>query len=126
MVQDTAVDLEWRTDPDPTAVPVAAMVETIVGCKWSVRLLWLLADDVNRPSELLRAVPGLSHKVMNERLRKMMRFGIVRRIVQGEKPPLEVSYVLTPFGQRFMRILAEVRRLQEAADRGEFVQKTDA
>src|SRR5687768_13271567 len=104
--------------PDDDAVPVAAMVESIVGCKWSVRLLQLCADGHRRPSALLRACPGLSAKVMNERLRKMTRFGIVRRAVFGEKPPVEVQYRLTPFGRRFMRILDEVRRLQEAVDRG--------
>jgi DNA-binding HxlR family transcriptional regulator len=55
---------------------------------------------------------------MNERLRKMIRFGIVERIVFGEKPPIEVEYVLTPFGRRFIGILEEVRRLQEAVDHG--------
>ncbi|MCI0483388.1 MAG: helix-turn-helix transcriptional regulator [candidate division NC10 bacterium] len=99
-------------------ISVASMVESIIGCKWSVRLLRLLADRVSRPSALLRACPGLSAKVMNERLKKMIRFGIVRRTVFGEKPPIEVEYVLTPFGRRFMGILDEVHRLQEAIDNG--------
>jgi DNA-binding HxlR family transcriptional regulator len=97
-------------------IPVASMVESIVGCKWSVRLLGQLADGPSRPSALLRACPGLSAKVMNERLRKMTRLGIVRRTVFGDRPPLEVEYVLTPFGCRFMGILEEVRRLQKAVD----------
>jgi len=46
----------------------------------------------------------------------MMRYGIVRRSVFGEKPPVEVTYALTAFGRRFIRILDEVRRLQEAVD----------
>ena len=94
------------------------MVESIVGCKWSVGLLRLLAEGCSRPSALLRASTGLSAKVMNERLRKMLRFGIVRRTVFGDKPPVEVEYALTPFGRRFMGIIDEVRRLQEAVDRG--------
>ena len=97
-------------------VPVAAMVENIVGCKWSLRLLDQFADGQSRPSELLRACPKLSSKVMNERLRKMLRFGIVERTVFGAKPPLEVVYVLTPFGRRFVSILDEVRKLQAALD----------
>ena len=99
-------------------IPVAAMVESIVGCKWSLRLLDLFADGHGRPSELLRACPSLSAKVMNERLRKMLRFGIVERTVFGAKPPVEVVYTLTPFGQRFLGILDEVRRLQAAIDDG--------
>jgi DNA-binding HxlR family transcriptional regulator len=99
-------------------IPVSAMVESIVGCKWSVQLLRLCADGLTRPSAFLRACPGLSAKVMNERWRKMLRFGIVERTVTGEKPPLEVDYRLTPFGRRFITILDEVKRLQEEMDRG--------
>jgi DNA-binding HxlR family transcriptional regulator len=94
------------------------MVESIVGCKWSVRLLQLCAEGQTRPSALLRACPGLSAKVMNERLRKMVRFGILRRSVRGEKAPVQVEYALTPLGRRFLRILDEVRALQEAVDQG--------
>jgi DNA-binding HxlR family transcriptional regulator len=107
-----------RDESKDSSMAVASMVESIVGCKWSVRLLQLCADGHTRPSAFLRACPGLSAKVMNERWRKMIRFGIVRRTVFGEKPPVEVEYRLTPFGRRFLRILDEVRRLQEAIDSG--------
>jgi len=119
MVQN---DPSVRKQPEAvaaTAAPVAAMVESIVGCKWSVRILQLLsAEDHRRPSALLRACPGLSTKVMNERLRKMTGFGIVQRTVFGEKPPVEVEYRLTALGFRFVGILEEVRRVQEAVNQG--------
>jgi DNA-binding HxlR family transcriptional regulator len=73
------------------AASVAAMVESIVGCKWWVRLLQLCAEGHSRPSAFLRACNGLSAKVMNERWRKMLRFGIVSRTVCGVKPPIEVE-----------------------------------
>lgn len=118
MVHDDQQDQATRSTHDAEPVPVSSMVESIVGCKWSVGLLRLLAEGCCRPSAILRASTGLSAKVMNERLRKMLRFGIVSRTVFGDKPPLEVEYVLTPFGRRFMGIIEEVRRLQEAVDRG--------
>lgn len=94
------------------------MVEEVIGCKWTVRLLWLLDDGLARPSQLLKACPGLSTKVMNERLRKLMRFGLLDRRVHGEKPPIVVEYRLTPLGRRFMQVLAEVKKLQEALNAG--------
>ena len=106
-------------DLQEETIPIAAMVESIVGCKWSVQLLGLLHNGYNRPSALLKACPGLSTKVMNERLRKMMRFGIIHRTVFGEKPPIEVEYQLTAFGNQFARILEEIQRLQEAVNSGE-------
>lgn len=105
------------TTENGARITVAEMVENIVGCKWSVQVLRVLADHCNRPSAIQRACPGLSAKVLNERLRKMLRYGIIERNVRGEKPPLEVEYTLTPFGKRFMGILDEVRRLQEDVDR---------
>jgi DNA-binding HxlR family transcriptional regulator len=86
MVQDSSSGGAGNFSGDGN-IPVASMVEGIVGCKWSVSLLQLLADGPNRPNALLRAHPGLSAKVMNERLRKMTRFGILQRTVFGEKPP---------------------------------------
>jgi DNA-binding HxlR family transcriptional regulator len=103
------------TTNDATGIPVASMVESIVGCKWSVGLLRLLADGCNRPSGILRASTGLSAKVL--------RFGIVRRTVLGEKAPFEVEYALTPFGRRFLVIIDEVRRLQEAVDSGTIAER---
>ena len=116
MVQNDASGSAARESKE--GIRVASMVESIVGCKWSLRLLQLCADGQSRPNAFLRACPGLSAKVMNERWQKMLRFGIVRRTVFGEKPPVEVEYLLTPFGRRFLGILDEVRRLQEAVDNG--------
>ncbi len=110
-----------RESKDGNAIVVASMVESVIGCKWSIRILQLCAEGHRRPSAFLRASPGLSAKVMNERLRKMTRFGILQRTVLGEKPPVKVEYRLTPFGIRFMGIIEEVRRLQEAIDQGELV-----
>ena len=101
-------------------VPVSLQVECVLGCKWSIRLLQLVAQGCCRPSAVLRACPGLSAKVMNERWRMMIRYGIVRRTVLGDRPPIQVEYALTSFGERFIRILEEVRRLQDDVDSGSF------
>lgn len=116
MVQNDPSVRAHRESMDGKPIPVVSMVESIIRCKWSVRLLQLIAEGHHRPSALLRACPALSAKVMNERLRKMTRFGILQRTVFGEKPPIEVEYRLTPLGLRFMGILEEVRRVQEAID----------
>ena len=97
---------------------MSAMVENVLGCKWSLKLLQLVGDGVHRPSALLRATPGLSAKVMNERLRKMLRYGILNREVRGDKPPIEVEYRLTPFGERFLEIVRAVERLDREVREG--------
>ena len=92
------------------------MVEDIVGCKWSLSVLKLVRDGVRRPGAMQRAVDGLSTKVLNERLRKLQRFGILDKTSYPEVPP-RVEYRLTDFGRRFSQILDGIDRLQDSLDR---------
>ncbi|HCI53636.1 MAG TPA: transcriptional regulator [Gallionella sp.] len=90
----------------------ARMVETIYGCKWSLTVYALLANEINRPGEMVRNVEGLTTKVLNECLRKNVAFGIIERLAFNEVPP-RVEYVVTPFGKKFIRILDELEKLQD-------------
>jgi DNA-binding HxlR family transcriptional regulator len=92
---------------------VARMVEDIVGCKWSLTVLDLIARGVSRPGAMQRSVEGLAAKVLNERLRKLIRFGIVEREVFAEVPP-HVEYRLTPFGRRFGELLERIEALEKS------------
>lgn len=91
------------------------MVEDLVGCKWSLAVLGQIRRGVRRPGEIERAIDGLSKKVMNERLRKLQRFGIVEKLAFAEIPP-RVEYRLSPFGRRFIRLLDGIERLQASLD----------
>lgn len=90
---------------------VAEMVESIFGCKWSLRVLELIRNQVNRPGEMQRNTPGLSTKVLNERLSKLMRFGIISKKIYSEIPP-HVEYSFTQFGEKFISILEQIEKLQ--------------
>jgi DNA-binding HxlR family transcriptional regulator len=89
------------------------MVEDVVGCKWSLCVLQLVKRGVNRPGAMQRSYRGLTTKVLNERLKKLTRFGILSRQVYAEVPP-RVEYRLTPFGRRFARLLDAVESLEDA------------
>lgn len=97
--------------------PVSEMVESIVGCKWSLSVLAAIRGGTHRPGEIERACPGISTKVLNERLRKMLRFGILERENFGEIPP-RVEYRLTGLGGRFVRLIDDIDELQRAVDTG--------
>ena len=99
------------------SVPVAGMLEDIIGCKWSLRVLGLVSKGVCRPGAMQKRVPGLTAKVLNERLRKLLRFGIIERQVFAEVPP-RVEYRLTSFGARFSALLTKIEELEEARTRG--------
>lgn len=57
----------------------ARMVEDIVGCKWPLVVLDPVSRGVVRPGAMQKSVAGLTAKVLNERLRKLTRFGILER-----------------------------------------------
>lgn len=88
-------------------------MENIVGCKWSLRVLALVREGVNRPGAMEHAVEGLTAKVLNERLRKLTRYGILDKRVYPESPP-RVEYRLTPFGQKFSALLDEIETLERS------------
>ena len=95
-----------------TRPSVARMVEDVVGCKWSLTVLDLVRRGVCRPGAMEQAVPGLSAKVLNERLRKLTRFGVLTKRSYPEIPP-RVEYRLTDFGERFAAIMDSIQQLDE-------------
>ena len=87
-------------------------LEDVVGCKWSAGVLAAIGRDVTRPGQLERFIPGISTKVLNERLRKLLDYGLITRT---EKPGRvrQVNYGLTPMGRKLNVILEQLRDLDE-------------
>jgi DNA-binding HxlR family transcriptional regulator len=90
---------------------VGRMVESIIGCKWSLSVLRLIRIGVNRPGEMQRNVEGLTTKVLNERLTKLYKFGIIDKKIYPQTPP-KVEYNFTEFGEKFLKIVDVVENLQ--------------
>ncbi|MFT5298744.1 MAG: DNA-binding HxlR family transcriptional regulator [Colwellia sp.] len=93
----------------------AQIVEKIYGCKWSLTVYQLLNNGIKRPGEMVRKTEGLSTKVLNSCLRKNTEFGILERVAFNEIPP-RVEYEITPFGEKFIRILDQLEALQDEID----------
>ena len=94
-----------------TSPPLAEMFESRIGCKWTLLVLARVRGGVNRPGAMERATPGLTAKVLAERLAKLMAFGILTKESFPEIPP-RVVYTLTPFGERFVVILDQIEQLK--------------
>ncbi len=92
----------------PTAPEI---FEQCVGCKWTLHVLSQIRQGIQRPGQLERTADGLTTKVLNERLVKLVRFGILKRTSYAEVPP-RVEYSLTKFGTRFVEILDQIDALQ--------------
>ena len=90
----------------------ARMLETIVGCKWSMTVYNLLHHGINRPGEMVRNVEGLSTKVLNTCLKRNVEFGILKRVEYPQIPP-KVEYHVTELGMQLIEILKQLQSLQE-------------
>ncbi len=96
-----------KSAPEQTA----RMVETIIGCKWSITVYQLLKNGINRPGEMVRSVDGLTTKVLNSCLKRNIDFGILKKVNYNEVPP-RVEYKVTDFGTRFINIVDQLEKLQ--------------
>jgi DNA-binding HxlR family transcriptional regulator len=92
------------------------MVEEIVGCKWSLAVLGAVRGGVCRPGAIEHSIERLSKKVLNERLAKLVRFGILEKQSFEESVP-RVEYRLTPFGRKFCVILDSIDALRSELER---------
>lgn len=67
--------------------------------KWKLVILFhLFGGNLLRFSELERAIPAITQKMLIQQLRQMESDGVVRRIVHHQVPP-KVEYGLSDWGQ---------------------------
>lgn len=78
--------------------------DIIIG-KWKpVILLHLFNNEKLRFSELQRAIPDISKKMLTNQLRELERHDIVHRKVYAEVPP-RVEYSVTVYGNSLKTVL---------------------
>jgi len=81
----------------PTECTRVGEVLARVGDKWTVLTVNGLGDGPRRYSDLRRAIPGVSQRMLTLTLKNLERDGLVRRTVTPSAPP-RVDYELTALG----------------------------
>ena len=87
--------------------PVAATLN-LIGGKYKALILWHLADDTLRFSELRKRISGATAKMLTQQLRELEQDSLIHREVYPVIPP-KVEYSLTQLGKSLMPILVEMR-----------------
>ncbi len=87
-------------------------LEDVIGCKWSVSVLLAAGDGITRPGAMEKHIPGISAKVLSERLRKLTIYGLLKQHRYAESPP-RTEYALTVFGREVVALVARIRQLDE-------------
>ncbi len=113
--------------PPPPGCPMSACMSLLRGV-WTPEIIWSLSDGQRRFSELRRAMPVISAKVLSARLKDLEKRGVLSRTVLATTPP-SVDYALTDLGGELIpviRAIVEVgsklnlRTMTEVANRTAF------
>jgi len=105
-----------------TQCPMDALLRLLMG-PWTTYILWVLrtTNEPVRFGELKRRVPGISAKVLTERLRLLEGAQVIERRHLATIPP-QVSYALAPRGKELNEVLDN---LNDVARRWNLVAATE-
>ena len=80
----------------------------LIGKRWTGAIVSALTEGPLRFGELAKAVPGLSDRLLSQRLRELEEAGVVQREVE-EGTPTRVIYSLTEKGADLRPTMFELR-----------------
>jgi DNA-binding HxlR family transcriptional regulator len=98
--------VERSAQAEPVCPRFHAAVE-LVGRRWTGAILFKLVDGPLYFRELLVSVPGISDRLLSQRLRELEAQGLVERSVH-DGAPARVSYRLSPKGRELEPALREL------------------
>ena len=80
----------------------------LIGKRWTGAIVCSLTERPMRFGELAKAVPGLSDRLLSQRLRELEDEGLVEREVEAGTP-VRVTYSLTESGRDLGPAISEIR-----------------
>jgi DNA-binding HxlR family transcriptional regulator len=80
----------------------------LIGKRWTGAIVCALTERPMRFGELGKAVPGLSDRLLSQRLRELEDEGLVEREVEAGTP-VRVTYSLTATGEDLGPAIAELK-----------------
>lgn len=108
---------QGQAAPLPTKAPVAGCNSVcpdfheaieLIGRRWTGAILCSLIEGPRRFGELGKVVPGLSDRLLSQRLRELEEEGLVQRDVEAGTP-VRVTYSLTEMGEALGPAIKELK-----------------
>lgn len=103
------MNVRQNKNPKHTQAACAPIREILglVGDKWSLLLIGILAGGTHRFSELHHSIEGISQRMLTRTLRELERCGLITRTVKPTVPP-SVYYDLTDTGRMLLEPVKEL------------------
>jgi DNA-binding HxlR family transcriptional regulator len=112
-------DFETMHEEQPQAAPHAAdlcprfhRAVELIGKRWTGAIIRVLLPRPRRFNEMLSAIPGISDRLLTERLRELEAAAIIRRDVHAGTP-VRIVYELTESGRDLREPLESIGRWAE-------------
>jgi DNA-binding HxlR family transcriptional regulator len=80
----------------------------LIGKRWTGAIVFALTERPMRYAELGKAIPGLSDRLLSQRLRELEDEGLVTRQVEAGSP-VRVTYSLTDAGRELEPAIRELK-----------------
>jgi DNA-binding HxlR family transcriptional regulator len=80
------------------------VTKEVLGGKWKANLIYAISEGILRPSDLQRAIPGSTKRVLNLQLKELEEFDILTKKIYNQLPP-KVEYSLTGLGETVLPII---------------------
>jgi DNA-binding HxlR family transcriptional regulator len=102
------VEATSSSEQAPGVCPHFHAAIELIGKRWTGAIVAALTERPLRFGEVAKAVPGLSDRLLSQRLRELEEEGLVEREVEPGSP-VRVTYSLTEVGAGLGPALAELK-----------------
>ena len=76
------------------------LTREVLNGKWKANLIYAISENIQRPSDLKRALPDATKRVLSLQLKELEEHGIICKKIYHQLPP-KVEYSLTELGRSF-------------------------
>lgn len=87
-----------------TVCPLYHQAAELIGRRWTGAIIRAMADGAARFGDIAAAVPGISDRMLSERLKELEAEGLVVRTIHPEHP-VRIEYQLTEKGQDLRAVM---------------------
>ena len=108
MTVEEVTSTEVQSGPPSAVCPHFHAAIELIGKRWTGAIICALTERPMRFREVARTVPGLSDRLLSQRLRELEEEGLVQREVEAGTP-VRVTYSLTAKGKDLDPAIRELR-----------------